>query len=125
MIYFAYATYNELQPFEDYTFSERVESLFLPGERTMATYRGNRGRIVAFTNIRIIATSLAGLRNQRVDYSSLPYKSVEAFSVESIGDLDMNSHLEIWFSEMHKTRFEFSGKANVKQICQAIGEVLL
>lgn len=125
MINFEFATYGGLQPFDNYSFSTRIESFFVPGEKTLATYIGKRGRIVAFTNKRVIATSLEGLRTGQTDYSTLPYRKVHVFSVEAPGDIDFDGALQISDIDYRTARFEFNGEAKVKEICKVLGEFVL
>ena len=62
---------------------------------------------------------------KKIDYTSLPYSKIQAFSVETAGVFDLDSELEIWFSGLGKVKFEFISQANVSEICRMISERVL
>lgn len=65
-------------------------------ERIEKAYSVIRDRWV-FTNKRLILQDIQGLTGKKREYMSIPYKSVERFSVETAGNFDMDSDLKIWF----------------------------
>ena len=63
-------------------------------ETIISSYRSMRDGVV-FTNKRIIAVNVQGFTGSKKDYTSLPYKNIVAYSVETSGTLDLDSELEI------------------------------
>lgn len=51
-----------------------------------------------FTNKRLILIDKQGVTGKKVDYHSIPYKSISHFAVETSGHFDMDSELKIWIS---------------------------
>jgi len=51
-----------------------------------------------FTNKRMIIIDKQGITGRKVEYHSVPYKSITHFIVESAGHFDMDSELKIWIS---------------------------
>ena len=51
-----------------------------------------------FTNKRLIMIDKQGITGSKVEYHSVPYKSITHFCVESAGTFDMDSELKIWVS---------------------------
>ena len=51
-----------------------------------------------FTNKRMIIIDKQGITGKKVEYHSVPYKSITHFIVESAGHFDMDSELKIWIS---------------------------
>ena len=51
-----------------------------------------------FTNKRLILTEVQGLTGSKVEYKSLPYKSISRFSLETAGTFDLDAELKIWVS---------------------------
>lgn len=51
-----------------------------------------------FTNKRMIIIDKKGITGKKVEYHSVPYKSITHFIVESAGHFDMDSELKIWIS---------------------------
>ena len=67
-----------------------------------------------FTNMRLILVDKQGLTGKKVDYQSIPYKSIVRFSKESTGLFDLDAELKLWLSGMSEPIIkEFSKKANV------------
>jgi hypothetical protein len=54
--------------------------------------------LVVFTQYRMIFADKQGVTGKKVDYHSIPYKSISQFSVETAGHFDMDSELRIWIS---------------------------
>ncbi len=54
--------------------------------------------LFVFTNKRLILVDKQGLTGNKVEYHSLPYKSITHFSVETAGHFDLDAELKIWIS---------------------------
>ncbi len=100
-------------------YGELVSNLLLPDERVVGAYKSMRDGVI-FTNKRIIAVNVQGLTGSKKDFTSLPYKNIVAYSVETAGTFDLDSELEIYFSSLGQVRFEFSGKTAVVEISKLI-----
>lgn len=92
-----------------------VQPLLLDDETVVAAFKGSRDMVV-FTSKRIVAVNVQGITGKKVDYSSLPYARIQAFSVETAGAMDRDSELELWFSGLGKVRLEFGGSVDIKWI---------
>lgn len=68
-----------------------------PGERIEKAYRLIRDLFV-FTNKRLILVDKQGLTGNKVEYHSLPYRSITHFSVETAGHFDLDAELKVWIS---------------------------
>lgn len=124
MIDFKNAEYLKLKPVDDSTFSQTIQPMFVSGEKIIATFKTVRDGVV-FTNKRIFAINVQGLTGKKVDFTSLPYSRIQAFSVETAGVIDLDSELELWFSGLGKVKFEFSSRSNVAEICKMISDLVL
>ncbi|AGP79185.1 hypothetical protein I633_17645 [Alteromonas mediterranea 615] len=51
-----------------------------------------------FTNKRLILIDKQGLTGRKVNYHSIPYKSITQFIVETAGHFDTDAELKIWLS---------------------------
>lgn len=67
------------------------------GERIEKAYQLLRDLFV-FTNKRLILVDKQGLTGSKVEYHSLPYRSITHFSVETAGHFDLDAELKIWIS---------------------------
>jgi Bacterial PH domain len=54
--------------------------------------------LIVFTNTRLILIDKQGMTGKKVEYLSIPYKSISRFSVETAGHFDLDAELKIWIS---------------------------
>ena len=71
--------------------------LLAPGETVEHAYKLIRDLFV-FTDKRLVLVDKQGLTGSKVEYHSIPYRSVTHFSVETAGSFDMEAELKIWIS---------------------------
>jgi hypothetical protein len=121
MIDFTNGTYFKLKPSSP---SDDVAAMLLEGEQIFRSFQGARDS-VHFTSKRIIAKNVQGLTGKKVDYSSLPYSKIQAWSVETAGHFDRDCELEMWFSGLGKVRLEFAGAVDIQVLGRIIGDQVL
>lgn len=105
-------------------YAEKVTALLLENETVIDSYKSMRDGVV-FTTKRIIAVNVQGITGSKKDYTSLPYKNIVAYSVETSGTFDLDSELEIYLSSVGKVKFEFTGKTSIVEISKHISLYLL
>lgn len=110
------------QPVERY--EAELSPLLVDGEKLVAAFKGSRDYAV-FTDKRLIAVNVQGITGKKRDYTSLPYSKVQAFSVETAGQFDLDAELEIWFSGLGKVRLEFKGTVDIRELGQLLGHYVL
>nr|WP_315230587.1 PH domain-containing protein [uncultured Albidiferax sp.] len=71
--------------------------ILAPGEVVEHAYQLIRDYFV-FTNKRFVLVDKQGLTGSKVQYHSIPYRSITHFSVETAGTLDFDSELKIWIT---------------------------
>lgn len=80
---------------------EEIQEEFAPilasGESVVMAYQVVRDMFV-FTNKRLVLVDKQGMTGKKVDYHSLPYKSISHFAVETGGHFDMDAELKLWIS---------------------------
>ena len=79
---------------------KELEVIITDSERIEKAYKLIRDLIV-FTNTRLILIDKQGVTGKKVEYHSIPYKSITHFSVETAGTFDMDAELKIWISSMN------------------------
>lgn len=124
MIDFKNAEFLKLKPVDNSTYAATIQPMFVSGEEIIASFRTIRDGVV-FTSKRIFAINIQGIVGKKVDYTSLPYSKIQAFSVETAGVIDLDSELELWFSGLGKVKFDFVSNADVAQICKMISDRVL
>jgi hypothetical protein len=106
---------------QDPEYASKVKDLLIEGEEIIDAFKSMRDGVV-FTSKRIIAVNVQGFTGSKKDYTSLPYKNIVAYSVETSGTFDLDSELEIYFSALGKVKFEFTGRTNIVKISKLISE---
>lgn len=105
-------------------FADKVSPMLIPGEDIVQTFKAIRDGVV-FTSKHIFVINVQGMTGKKVDYTSLPYSKIQAFSVETAGTIDLDSELELWFSGLGKVKLEFVTRADVAAICRFISQQVL
>ena len=71
--------------------------LLAPGEQIEKAYILIRDMFL-FTNKRLILLDKQGITGNKVQYHSIPYKSITHFSIETAGTFDLDAELKIYIS---------------------------
>ncbi|WP_409967637.1 PH domain-containing protein [Bengtsoniella intestinalis] len=119
MIDFENAKFLKLRRVKDTDFEALLQPMFVEDEGIVSTYRTVRDGVV-FTNRRIIAINVQGVTGKKKAITSLPYRKIQTYAIETSGVLDLDSELKVTFSGMGTMTFEFTANANVAEICQYI-----
>ncbi|MCF7482943.1 PH domain-containing protein [Vibrio sp. J1-1] len=123
MIDFENSSVFKLKPIEESKVREDFYKFLIDGEEIIAAFKSIRDQVV-FTNKRVIAANVQGITGSKVDYTSLPYNKVNAFSVETSGTLDLDCEIELYLSEVGKVLFEIKGSFDLvtfnKHISQCV-----
>lgn len=77
--------------------AEELKDILFPGEKVEQAYKLIRDLIV-FTSSRLILVDKQGITGKKVEYHSIPYKSISHFSTETAGTFDMDAELKIFIS---------------------------
>ncbi|WP_226528375.1 PH domain-containing protein [Metabacillus niabensis] len=76
---------------------KELELVIVENEKVEKAYKLIRDLIV-FTNTRLILIDKQGVTGKKIEYHSIPYKSITHFSVETAGSFDLDAELKIWIS---------------------------
>ena len=77
--------------------TDKYERLLSENEKIELGFKLFRDTFM-FTNKRLILIDVQGITGSKVEYKSLPYKSVSRFSLETAGTFDLDAELKIWIS---------------------------
>ncbi len=108
MIDFENSPVFKLKPIDSKDAREDFHKFLIEGESIFAAFKTVRDQLV-FTNKRIIAANVQGITGSKVDYTSLPYSKIQAFSVETSGTLDIDCEIQLYISELGMVKFEIKG----------------
>lgn len=113
-----------LGPSDPKIIAAELAPILVDGEAVHLSFKGIRDS-VAFTNKRLITINVQGLTGKKRDYSSLPYSKIQAWSIETAGQFDLDAELDLWFSGLGNVRLEFKGRVDIRTIGQLIGRYVL
>ena len=74
-----------------------LEATLVEGESVAKAFRILRDLFI-FTDKRLLLIDKQGLTGKKVEYHSIPYKSISHFSVETAGTFDMDAEMKIYIS---------------------------
>ena len=76
---------------------QQLAGVLTQGENVRVAFRVLRDLMV-FTDRRLILIDKQGMTGRKVEYLTVPYRAITAFSVETAGSFDMDSELKVWVS---------------------------
>jgi hypothetical protein len=76
---------------------DELGAILVEGETIEKGFKIIRDLFV-FTNKRLILVDRQGFSGKKVEYHSIPYKSITQFSVETAGNWDRDAELRVWLS---------------------------
>ena len=92
-------------------------------EQVIQAYKWVRDLLI-FTDYRLILVDIQGATGKKVDYHSIPYKSIRHFAVESTGHFDSEAELKIWVAGLgaEPLVYTFSKDADVYRVQALLAE---
>jgi len=124
MIDFSSDSVFKLKEADSDAMGRTVEPLLIPDEKIVAAFKAVRDYVV-FTDKRLIAVNVQGMTGKKQDFTSLPYSKVQAWSVETAGNFDLDAELDLWFSGLGKVRLEFKGRCDIRGLGQMVASYVL
>lgn len=77
--------------------ADDLAPLMAPGEAVQRAFGLIRDLLV-FTDRRVLLVNKQGVTGSKVEYLSVPYRSIVMFSIETAGHFDLESELRLWVS---------------------------
>lgn len=101
------------------------EPILCTGEVVERAFTHIRDKWV-FTNKRLIIQDTQGLTGKKKEYFSVPYHSIECFSVETAGTIDEDAELKIWVKGLERpVEVNFGRGSNVLDIQRLLADHVL
>lgn len=95
------------------------------GERVEHAYQLIRDYFV-FTDKRFVLVNKQGLTGSKVEYHSIPHKSITHFSIESAGTFDLDAELKIWISgTATPIQKQFNSRLNIYEVQSVLAGYIL
>lgn len=81
-------------PCEIGTAGKLYGAVLMEGEAVQSEFKGLRDGAV-FTDRRLLVYNAQGIMGKKIEFSSFPWRSITAFSVENSGTFDLDAELKI------------------------------
>jgi hypothetical protein len=76
---------------------KELTPVLIEGEQIERAFRIIRDFFV-FTDKRLVLVDKQGVTGKKVEYHSIPYKSITHFAVETAGRFDLDAEMKIWIT---------------------------
>jgi len=99
--------------------------ILMPGETVQHAYQLIRDYFV-FTDKRFVLVDKQGITGSKIEYHSIPYKSITHFSIETAGTFDMDAELKIWISgTASPVQKQFNKKLSIYEVQAVLASYVL
>lgn len=104
---------------------EEFSQILAPGEKVEHAYQLIRDYFV-FTDKRFVVVDKQGITGSKIDYHSIPYKSITHFSIETGGTFDLDAELKIWISgTAAPIQKQFNKKLSIYEVQSVLASYVL
>lgn len=105
--------------------SKEFEPILIDGEVVESAFCVIRDKWV-FTNKRLILLDIQGLTGSKREYMTIPYRSVDRYSIETSGTIDEDCEMKIWIKGMAEPLVkEFKRNTNIAGLQRALSSHVL
>ncbi|AYA37377.1 PH domain-containing protein [Hymenobacter oligotrophus] len=104
---------------------QELARILAADERVEKAYAIIRDQII-FTNKRLILVDKQGMTGKKKEFLSVPYRSIDRFSMETTGHFDLDAELKIWIrGQVEPISKNFRNDQNIHDISRALAEYAL
>jgi hypothetical protein len=104
---------------------KEYENILAPTESIEKAYKLVRDMFI-FTNKRLVLVDRQGITGKKVEYHSIPYKSITHFSIETAGNFDLEAELKIWISSTTEPiQKQFNKSLNIYELQSVLASYVL
>lgn len=101
---------------------KEFDSILYDGEEIQRAYKFIRDLLI-FTDKRLVMVDRQGITGKRVEYHSIPYRSIYHFAVETAGHFDLDGELKIWVgSDPEPIETEFKRGTDIRSAQQMLAK---
>jgi hypothetical protein len=104
---------------------QEFSQILAPGENVEHAYQLIRDYFV-FTDKRFVLVDKQGMTGSKIEYHSIPYRSITHFSIETAGTFDLDAELRIWITGTPMPiQKQFNKKLNVYEVQAVLASYVL
>lgn len=100
-----------------------VKEILIDGEYVEVAYKTVRD-VAVITNKRIIIADKQGISGKKVEVYTIPFKSINMYSSENAGTLDLNAEIELW-TRAGKFKLNLNRGIDIRKLDRIIGKHIL
>ena len=121
----ANAIFGTASEVDSESLTKKIEPMLVDGELIVGAFKLVRD-LVVFTDRRLILVDKQGVTGKKTDYHSVPYRSISQFSIETAGNLDVDSELKVWIgSSSTPIKKEFRRGTNMVAVQKLLASCVL
>ncbi|MBR0537152.1 MAG: PH domain-containing protein [Clostridia bacterium] len=126
MINFSQNATINLHKIDNAQLNRNAQMLLVEGEQVIGVYKTVRDQVI-FTNKRLIIVDVQGITGKRQELVTLPYSTIQYFSVQTTGfaELIPDAELSLYFTNGLQANFEFRGSSDILEIGRMISRYTL
>jgi hypothetical protein len=99
--------------------------ILAPGEKVEHAYQLVRDYFV-FTDKRFVLVDKHGVTGSKVEYHSIPYRSITHFSIETAGTFDLDAELKIWIAgKQLPVQKQFNKRLSIYEVQSVLASYVL
>jgi hypothetical protein len=99
--------------------------ILAPGEKVEHAYQLIRDYFV-FTDKRFVLVDKQGVTGSKVEYHSIPYRSITHFSIETAGTFDLDADLKIWIAgKQLPVQKQFNKRLSIYEVQSVLASYVL
>jgi hypothetical protein len=104
---------------------QEFSQILAPGERVEHAYQLIRDYFV-FTDKRFVLVDKQGITGSKIEYHSIPYRSITHFSIETAGTFDLDAELKIWISSTAEPiKKQFNKRLSIYEVQSVLASYVL
>lgn len=112
-----YTFYNEIPIPED------LERMLSEHETALFAVKTIRDAAV-FTDKRILIADKQGLTGRKIEYCTIPYKSIVSYAIETAGTFDLDSEIKLILSGGYRVELQFMKGKRMDELLFKVYEVI-
>ncbi len=101
--------------FSEVPIPEHLERMLTKHEKPLFAVKTIRDAAV-FTDKRILIADKQGLTGKKVEYCTIPYKSIVAYAIETAGMLDLDSEIKLTLAGGIKVELQFLKNKHMSEL---------
>jgi hypothetical protein len=100
-----------------------VRPLLVESEEIRLATKGMRDGAV-FTSKRIVVVNRQGITGKKIEFTTIPLRSISAFTIENSGTFDLDAELTLYGTGFGKAKMQFSRGFDIKKLAACLASTL-